>query len=81
MRRLTIACLLPLCACVVPEPVVSGFNGNSVSIQGPGLTPSAPGPDDTALAQSTCANTGKRAEYASARMVGDARVEWLYLCV
>ena len=81
MRFIALACLLPLCACVIPEPVVSGFNGDSVSIQGPGLSMSPPGAEDTALANATCADAGKRARYASTRMVGEARVEYLFLCV
>jgi hypothetical protein len=81
MRLVALVCLLPLAACVIPEPVVSGFNGDSVSIQGPGLSMSPPGEGDIALANATCADAGKRARYASTRMVADARVEYLFLCI
>jgi hypothetical protein len=79
--RYALLAVLPLCACVMEPPAVSGFNGNSVAIQSPGLTASNPGPEETALANETCAAVGKRARLASNRMVSDTRTEHLFLCV
>jgi hypothetical protein len=78
--RLTIALLaLPLAACVGGmDPVVSGYNGNTVTLQVPGLSiPPSAAPDEQALAASTCGGT---AAYASSRMVSDSRVEMLFIC-
>jgi hypothetical protein len=77
--RYALLSVVLLSACVaMPEPVVSAYNGSTVSIQGPGLAPpSAPGADDIALASATC---GGKATYASGRMVGDAWVERLFIC-
>lgn len=82
MRLAALACLLPLCACVSAGPVISGYNGDSVSIQAPGLEPkSPPSADEVALAAETCGANGKQARYASKRFVADATVEYLFLCV
>lgn len=82
MRLAALACLLALTACVIPEPVVSGFNGSSVTVQAAGLEPtSPPGPDEIAVANDACATAGKSARFASKRIVGDGRVEYLFLCV
>jgi len=77
--RAHVPLFLLVVGCVeIPPPVVSHYNGNTVSIQGPGLAPSSPpGPEDIALATETC---GKPARYASGRMVGEARVELLFIC-
>ena len=81
MRLAALACLLPLCACVTSAPAVSSYNGDSVTVQAPGLEPtSPPGPDEVAVANEVCASGGKTARYASKRMVADARVEFLFLC-
>lgn len=63
------------------QPVVSGFNGSSVSIQQAAMWRSDPLPQTTAEAASVCARVGKQAEYASMRMVGEFTGEFLYLCV
>lgn len=81
MRLAALACLLPLAACVASEPAVSSYNGDSVTVQAPGLEPnSPPGPDEVAVANATCATGGKQARYASKRFVSEARVEYLFLC-
>ena len=78
MRFVFLAAMLPLAACVIPPPVVSNFNGSSVSIQTPGISPtSPPAADDLALATATC---GKPARFASGRKVADARIEYLFIC-
>lgn len=65
-------------ACVDTSPVVSAYNGNSVSIQTPGLNPySPPAAEDAALAAKTCQGN---AEFASGRMIADAVVEYLFIC-
>ena len=68
-----------LSACVaVPASVVSGYNGDTVTIQGPGLSAtSGYAPDELALAKATC---GGKATYMSSRMVSDTWVEELFLC-
>jgi len=64
------------------DPVVSAYNGDSVSIQEPGLSATTPpGVDTDALANSVCGERGARARFASGRMVSDATVEYLYLCI
>lgn len=79
MRYFYLTAAVVLAGCLqVSEPVVSAYNGNSVSIQSPGLDPtSPPAPSDVALASKTC---GKPARFASGRMVADARVEYLFIC-
>lgn len=77
--RYAVACLL-LSACVAGgmDPVVSAYNGNTVSLQVPGLSiPPKAFPDEQALADATCKGN---ASYASSRMVSDARVEMLFIC-
>lgn len=77
-----LACLGLVAGCVTTEPVVSGFNGSSVSIQRPGLAPaSGPGPEEIALAQETCRAIGKNARHASNRMVSEYTTEHLFLCL
>lgn len=67
-----------LAGCVTTDPVVSAYNGSSVSIQGPGLPPaSGPAPDAIALAKETC---GGNATPASNRMVGEYTTEHLFIC-
>lgn len=72
---------LALMGCVEVEPAISQFNGSSVSVQSPGLHTQAPSADEAAPAVATCAKAGKKAEFASSRMVGSATVEYLFLCV
>lgn len=79
MRIALIALPLALSACLEPSPpVVSAFNGNTVTIQTPGLFATEPPyEDDMALARATC---GKPARYASGRMVGEYHVDKLFIC-
>lgn len=77
--RYAVACLL-LSACVAGgmDPVVSAYNGTTVSLQVPGLSiPPRAFPDEQELADQTC---GGKASYASSRMVSDSRVEMLFIC-
>lgn len=77
MRALLI--LTALAGCVGSmAPVVSGFNGSSVNVQEPGL--SASSPPSAEAAQSATATCGGKASYASARMVTDSTVEYLFIC-
>lgn len=79
-----VAALLPVVACspTTDTPVISGFNGDSVSLQGAGfLSASKPGPAFDAEANRLCARRGTKAEYASSRMVGEYTAEHLYLCI
>ena len=77
--RYALLSVVLLSGCItIPEPVVSAYNGSTVSIQGPGLAPpSAPDTDDIALASATC---GGKAVYASGRMVSESWVERLFIC-
>ncbi len=59
-------------------PVVIAYNGTSVCVQEPGL--SATSPPSAEAAQSASATCGKKANYASARMVTDSTVEYLFIC-
>lgn len=64
--------------CVSSEPVVSSYNGSSVSIQTPGIQASVPpSTDEIALAAKTCQGP---VEYASGRKVADATIEYLFIC-
>jgi hypothetical protein len=78
MRFVFLAAILPLAGCVIPPPVVSSFNGSSVTVQTPGINPTTP-PDakETAVASAAC---GKPARFASGRKVADARIEYLFIC-
>ncbi len=82
MKKTAIALILMsiISGCLeIPEPVVSQFNGNTVSIQGAGLAPvSAPGSDDITLAEATC---GGAVRYASGSVVADGLVERLFICI
>lgn len=76
---ITFASMLCISACVtIPPPVVSAFNGDSVNIQTAGLDPSSPpGVDDQALADATCKGPARP---AGGRVIGDGRIEYLFLC-
>lgn len=80
----TLAAALAMAACTTTEavPVISGFNGDSVSLQGPGFfgneKPSQAFLDE---ANRLCGRRGMKAEYASSRMVADYTMEHLYLCI
>ena len=69
---------LPLSACLAASgAVVSDYNGASVKIQGAGLEPTSVFDDEQALADATC---GKPARFASGRVIGDGRIEKLFIC-
>ena len=71
-------------ACTTTEavPVISGFNGDSVQLQGPGFLGTEK-PTEAFLneANRLCGRRGMKAEYASSRMVADYTMEHLYLCI
>lgn len=70
--------LLSACVAGGMDPVVSAYNGSTVSLQVPGLSiPPKAFPDEQAVAEQTC---GGKASYASSRMVSDSRVEMLFIC-
>lgn len=80
--------VLTACLAVNPEentrPAISGYNGDTVSIQANGNEAynTRPTNDIIALATSTCEKGGKRAEYASTTTsVAYFRNEHLFLCV
>lgn len=64
-KGLVFGFLLTLAACGEP-PMVTGFNGDSVTIQSQTAANNA---DVTAEAERICATVGSRAEYASSRQV------------
>lgn len=79
--QIILASALALSACDV-RPVVSGFNGSSVSIQTSAFTPVKEAKASTqAEANRICGKVGKRAEYASTRALPDYNSEHLYLCL
>lgn len=87
MKLMTIAgvsAALIMSACTTTEavPVISGFNGDSVSLQGPGFFGTEK-PTQAFLdeANRLCGRRGMKAEYASSRMVADYTMEHLYLCI
>lgn len=73
-----------MAACVPTEavPVISGFNGDGVQLQGPGFLGTEK-PTEAFLAEANrlCGRRGMKAEYASSRMVADYTMEHLYLCI
>ncbi|UXO94030.1 hypothetical protein Pan4_43 [Pseudanabaena phage Pan4] len=79
---LLIAGSLSACTTTEATPVISGFNGDSVQLQGPGFFGNEK-PTDAFLAEANrlCGRRGMKAEYASSRMVADYTLEHLYLCV
>lgn len=82
MRLAIVLSAIALAGCVASEPAISSFNGSSVTVQAAGLEPnSPPGPEEIAVANEACGSAGKQARYASKRFVGEARVEYLFLCV
>lgn len=82
MRAFILTAFVAVSACVLPPSVVSSFNGDSVTVQRPGLAPaSGPGPEEIALANKTCATAGKTARIASNRMVSESQTEHLFLCL
>lgn len=90
MRTLTATAalaLLALAACGPTPPVVSSFNESSVEIQQDNTFGGASASDPAVIAEATriCGTAGRRAEYASTRMVqtGEYTVSaaHLFLCL
>ena len=78
---LLVACM-PLAACVAANPIVSEFNGNSVSIQTSQLSTEGTAKANGQIeADRICGKVGKRAEYASTRVLPNYIQESLYLCL
>ena len=77
--RYALLSVVLLSGCItIPEPVVSAYNGSTVSLQTPGISiPSKAFPDEQALADQTCKS---KASYASSRKVSDAMLEMLFIC-
>ena len=80
-RILGIAGLVALAGCAMP-PVVSEFNGDSVTVQS---QTAANGAEVTAEASRICATRGRIAEYASSRQIPNPQVmiptyAHLFLC-
>ena len=75
------ALVLTACAGELAPPVVSGFNGDSVSVQDAGMFPREPRAEVIAEAQRVCGRAGNAAEYASTRQVSDFVQEHLFLCI
>lgn len=84
MRKLALASILLLSACVEPAPAVSEFNGSSVTIQQSTIVtvPNHEQPEIIAEAKRICGKVGKRAEYASTRSAPNAAyADHLFLCL
>lgn len=81
-RILTVLGLLSLAACIPANPIVSSFNGDSVSVQISELVKFSDAREATqAEANRICAKRSRRAEFASTRTIGDYTAEHLYLCL
>ncbi|WP_157971115.1 hypothetical protein [Pseudogemmobacter bohemicus] len=73
--------MLALSGCVAPV-VVTDFNGDSVTVQGPGTTPDG---EAARIASQTCATRNRVAHYASSRQIHapqypSVTYAHLYLC-
>ncbi len=77
-----VAAALFLTACLEANPIVSDFNGASVKIQTSQFATEVSAKDATqAEADRICGQAGKRAEYASTRVLPNYMFESLYLCL
>lgn len=75
-----LASAVTLSACGPANPLVSQFNGDSVSIVVDPFTTDADVASD-AKAASICKTRGKKAERGSIKSLPDYRVEILYMCL
>lgn len=69
---------LALAACVMPEPVVTQYNGDSVTVRSLGLTGTAPDARDTAVAQNACG--GKQAVWLSTIGLPASEADFVFAC-
>ena len=82
MKRIALILPLAIAACVPAQPIVSDYNGDSVTIQSSQFANR-----DQALAAAKeeagriCAKNGRRAEYASTRVVAEYTNGDLFLCL
>lgn len=70
-----------LSGCLQDVPVVSGYNGDSVNIQSTAVIRTPPTDEENQKAATVCAQGGKKAQYASTRMVAEYTQEHLFLCL
>lgn len=72
-----------LAACVPAQPIVAEFNGSSVTLAGPDFNYVDDATEARFLAEANrvCGKVGKKAEYASGRVMPNYQVEHLYLCL
>ena len=77
------AACLAVTACAPQAPIVTGYNGDSVTLQQASpLAPAARTPAADAEAARICAKgSKKRAEYASSHQLPQYITEHLYLCL
>lgn len=78
MTRFLLAAPLALAACVMPEPVVTQYNGDSVTVRSLGLTGTAPDAKDTAAAQIACGD--KRAVWLSTIGLPSSQADFVFAC-
>ncbi len=81
MKLKAILFLFAVSGCVAPV-VVTDFNGDSVTVQGPGATPDG---EAAQVASQTCATRNRVAHYASSRQIHapqypSVTYAHLYLC-
>ena len=85
MKRLALSLLAAsmLTACAPPTATVSGFNGDSVAIQQAQLVADEETARSMAMAEASriCGRVGRRAEYASTRILPNYIQEHLFLCL
>jgi hypothetical protein len=80
MRRLMLAVPVVLAACVgvLPAPVVTQYNGDSVTVRSLGLTGAAPDGADIAVAQNACG--AKKAVWLSTVGLPDSFADFVFAC-
>lgn len=76
--RLALAAPLLLAACVMPAPVVTQYNGDSVTVRSLGLTGTAPDATDTATAQNACGD--KQAVWLSTIGLPNSFADFVFAC-
>lgn len=81
-KTILFASFVSLTACLeAGEPVVAGYNGDSVNIQNSTIVTTAPTEADFAKANAICSKGNRKAEYASTRMISEYTQEHLFLCL
>lgn len=73
-----VALVLSACVGVTPEPVVTQYNGDSVTVRSLGLAGTAPDERDVAAAQNACGQ--KKAVWISTVGLPNSFADFLFAC-